>query len=128
MEEIKNPKRYTQEGNSMECWDFWIHYGLNPLVASAVKYVWRYKHKNGKEDLQKALVFLDKAKEEQLHVQFSMLKRLPLDYDDFKAMSPLQFTIIANATLTVDPKTYAIGIRNMNTLINYLIGEEYDTH
>ena len=42
-EDIVNPKRYT--GNKLECWDFWIVAGLNPLVASAVKYVWRYKDK-----------------------------------------------------------------------------------
>lgn len=59
-EDIVNPKRYT--GNKLECWDFWIVAGLNPLVASAVKYVWRYKDKNGVEDLKKALVFLDKMR------------------------------------------------------------------
>ena len=42
--------------------DIWIVAKLNPLVASAVKYVWRYKEKNGVEDLKKALVFLDKMK------------------------------------------------------------------
>lgn len=32
MEEIRNPQRYTQEGNKMECWDFWLHYGLTLLL------------------------------------------------------------------------------------------------
>lgn len=55
-EDIVNPKRYTQ--NKLQCWDFWIKAGLDPLIASAVKYVWRYKYKNGIEDLKKAKVFL----------------------------------------------------------------------
>lgn len=125
MEEINKPKRYTQEGNKMECWDFWLHYGLNPLIASAVKYVWRYRDKNGIEDLQKALVFLRKARESKTEVQFSMLSRVSLERSDFEAMSSLQFAIIENSTLTVEPKTYGLGIRNMIMLIDYLIGEEY---
>lgn len=124
MEEIRNPERYVQEGNKMECWDFWLHYGLNPLIASAVKYVWRYKYKNGKHDLEKALVFLEKAKESVMNVQFSMIKRVPLEYDDFKAMSQLQFMVIVNSTLTVDPNTYMIGIYNMIKLVEVMIGEQ----
>lgn len=58
-EELTNPKRYTSNG--IECWDFWIYSEVDPIVASAVKYVWRYRHNNGLEDLKKALVFLDKA-------------------------------------------------------------------
>jgi hypothetical protein len=128
MEEIRNPQRYTQEGNKMECWDFWLHYGLNPLIASAVKYVWRYKDKNGKHDLEKALVFLEKAYKEAYKVQYSGLKRPPLDRDDFKSMDFTQFLIIENSTLTVDQKTYILGINNMFTLIEKLIGEEYDIY
>lgn len=128
MEEIKNPERYTQKGNKMECWDFWLHYGLNPLIASAVKYVWRYKYKNGKHDLEKALIFLNKARESLTEVQFSRLSRVSPDRSDFKAMSQKQFLIIANSTLTVDPRTYVLGINNMITLIEKLIGEEYDTN
>ena len=33
-EDIVNPKRYTQ--NKLECWDFWLKAGLDPLIASAV--------------------------------------------------------------------------------------------
>lgn len=87
MEEIRNPQRYTQEGNKMECWDFWLHYGLNPFIASAVKYVWRYK-----------------------------------------AMTYPQYLIIANSVLTTEAESYLLGIDNMITLINKLIGDEYDIH
>lgn len=30
-------------------------------IGNAIKYLWRYKHKNGEEDLKKARWYLDKA-------------------------------------------------------------------
>ena len=51
------------QGN-YQAWDAWTDFDLNPLVATALKYVVRYKQKNGKEDLQKAISFLEKFKED----------------------------------------------------------------
>ena len=41
-EDIVKAERYNK--NTLECLDFWMFSGLNPLVASAVKYVWRFKY------------------------------------------------------------------------------------
>lgn len=56
--EVHNPKRYN--ANNVECWDFINKYDLDYFVATAIKYVWRHKYKGGKQDLEKALEFLNK--------------------------------------------------------------------
>ena len=76
-EDIVNPKRYTH--TKLECWDFWVKAGLDPLIASAVKYVWRYKHKNGLDDLKKAEVFIDKAFDSADEVYYSEKAYRPSD-------------------------------------------------
>lgn len=56
--EVHNPQRYNT--NKVECWDFIAKYDLDYFVATAIKYVWRHKYKGGKQDLEKALEFLNK--------------------------------------------------------------------
>lgn len=58
-EEIKKPTRYNKKGK-LECWDVVIDQEMNFLEGNILKYVWRYKEKNGVEDLKKARVYLDK--------------------------------------------------------------------
>ena len=60
-EELENPSRYLQ--NSIEAWDFAIQ-SLFPYPLGVVsKYVIRHKHKGGKQDLEKALIWARKASE-----------------------------------------------------------------
>ena len=122
-EELTNPKRYTSNG--IECWDFWLRAGLDPLIASAVKYVWRYRHKNGLEDLKKSLVFLEKA----YHLDYAPVKfsdPYVFDINDLSDMTPLQLLFITQASLTVVNETvYEESIRNMISIINKIIEEEY---
>lgn len=58
-EEIVNPKRYTSKGK-LECWDVIIDQEMSYLEGSVLKYLWRYKEKNGVHDLKKAKVYIDK--------------------------------------------------------------------
>lgn len=58
-EEIKKPTRYNKKGK-LECWDVILDQEMNFLEGNIYKYVWRYKEKNGVEDLKKARVYLDK--------------------------------------------------------------------
>lgn len=59
VEQIEKPKRYNKVGK-LECWDVIIDQEMNFLEGNILKYVWRYKEKNGLEDLKKARVYLDK--------------------------------------------------------------------
>lgn len=59
VEQIKKPERYNKRGK-LECWDVILDQEMNFLEGNIVKYVWRYKEKNGVEDLKKAKVYLEK--------------------------------------------------------------------
>jgi hypothetical protein len=119
-EDIIQPKRYTQ--NSLECWDFWLKAGLNPLVASAVKYVWRYKYKNGLEDLKKAKVFLEKAKKEKDCVYYTGIN-YSLNKGDLSDMSSLQIDFIDFSTHTTIPESYLMTIDAMLLILYRLMNE-----
>lgn len=122
-EDIINPKRYT--GNRLECWDFWIVAKLNPLVASAVKYVWRYKEKNGVEDLKKALVFLDKMRNTPQSVLYFTETEFFADDWLLENMSDTQRFIVNTSVKTTHRELYIIAISDMKMAINYLINTEY---
>ena len=60
---VEHPSHYTQGG--IECIDamkaaLGEHF-IGFVVGNAIKYLWRYKHKNGLEDLKKARWYLDRA-------------------------------------------------------------------
>lgn len=44
----------------IECWDYIIANELGYLEGTAIKYLTRYKKKNGVEDLKKAIHFIEK--------------------------------------------------------------------
>lgn len=128
-EDIVNPKRYTQ--NKLECWDFWIKAGLDPLIASAVKYVWRYKYKNGVQDLEKAKVFINKAidtyKFNQSEMSFSN-KRYLLDKSEVESFDADQFTFTVCASYATNKVHYvnncAIMLHILDTMIDRLKKEK----
>jgi hypothetical protein len=49
-----------------ETWDVILDWGLGYLDGNAVKYLSRWRHKNGVEDLKKARHYLDKLIETEL--------------------------------------------------------------
>jgi hypothetical protein len=64
---VNHPSHY--EGNtSLECIDVMeLVFGMDAVsdfcLCNAFKYLWRHKHKNGKEDLDKARWYIERAKE-----------------------------------------------------------------
>jgi hypothetical protein len=64
---VNHPEHYTQGG--IECIDAEkaalgdLFMGF--LIGNALKYLWRFRHKNGIEDLKKARWYLDRAIKEQ---------------------------------------------------------------
>jgi hypothetical protein len=59
VEEITKPVRYNKKGK-LECWDVILDQEMDFLEGSILKYLWRYKQKNGVHDLEKAKVYIDK--------------------------------------------------------------------
>lgn len=58
-----SPQHY-QKGK-IQVWDFIIDQGLDFLEGNIIKYVCRYKNKNGLQDLYKARTYLDKLIKEK---------------------------------------------------------------
>jgi hypothetical protein len=54
---IASPIHYTR---GIECWDYITSHKLGYLEGNIIKYVTRYKLKNGKEDLLKAKAYLER--------------------------------------------------------------------
>lgn len=53
---VNHPKHYTNHPSGIECIQVTRHMGFN--LGNAVKYIWRADLKNGVEDLQKAVWYL----------------------------------------------------------------------
>ena len=56
-----HPDHYNK---GIECWDYIISHNMGFLEGNIVKYITRYKLKNGRADLLKAKEYLDKLLEE----------------------------------------------------------------
>lgn len=54
---INNPKHYTQ---GIECWDYIVSHKMGYLDGNIIKYVTRYKYKDGIKDLRKAKAYLER--------------------------------------------------------------------
>lgn len=55
-----NPKHYRQHAH--ECIEFTMHMNFN--LGNAFKYIWRHKEKNGREDLEKAVWYLERQRDD----------------------------------------------------------------
>lgn len=58
---VEHPEHYNK---GIECWDYVVSHNMGFLEGNIIKYVTRYKHKNGKADLLKAKEYLDKLLEQ----------------------------------------------------------------
>ena len=54
---------HYKQFKGLEPWDVITYWNLGYLDGTALKYIARWKHKNGIEDLRKAIHFLEKAVE-----------------------------------------------------------------
>lgn len=56
-EKVDHPQHYNK---GIECWDYTTSHRMGFLEGNVIKYVTRYQHKNGLEDLLKAQAYLNK--------------------------------------------------------------------
>lgn len=54
---VNHPKHYTQHPSGIECIQITRHMGFN--LGNAIKYLWRADLKNGNEDLEKAVWYIN---------------------------------------------------------------------
>lgn len=120
-EDIIKAKRYNK--SKLECLVFWVKAGLDPLIANAVKYVWRYKYKNGIEDLYKSRVYLERALELMSEVHFSEREYVlrPSDVEDF---TDKQFLFVYLSTRTTFRSHYEHYCSLMLKILDTMIEEE----
>jgi len=57
-EQVEHPTHYNQ--GKVEMWDYAHDHNLDFFEGNIVKYVTRWRHKNGLQDLKKAKQYLDK--------------------------------------------------------------------
>jgi hypothetical protein len=62
VDNVKHPEHYTQ---GIEMWDYAYSHGLDFFEGNVLKYVTRWRHKNGMQDLLKAKQYLDKLIEHE---------------------------------------------------------------
>lgn len=59
--ETQHGGNHYKQFKGLEPWDVITYWGLGYLDGTALKYIARWKHKNGIEDLRKAIHFLQKT-------------------------------------------------------------------
>lgn len=124
--EVHNPQRYN--ANKVECWDFIAKYELDYFVATAIKYIWRHKYKGKKQDLEKALEFLDKrlslGKIYERPSDFSYTVPQVIDYQD---MDITQMVILyyASRLHVVSPDAQKRLVIKVKSLVEDYINEFY---
>ena len=62
---VKHPEHYTK---GIEMWEYAYSQGLDFFEGNIIKYVTRWRHKNGIEDLLKARQYLNKLIENNLKI------------------------------------------------------------
>lgn len=55
---VNYPKHYLQHPSGIECIEITEHF--NFCIGNAIKYLWRGDHKNGLEDLKKAVWYINR--------------------------------------------------------------------
>jgi hypothetical protein len=64
-DKIHHPKHYTR---GIECWDYIVSHDMGYLEGNVIKYITRYKYKDGLDDLLKARAYLDRLITKQKEV------------------------------------------------------------
>jgi hypothetical protein len=77
-EKVNHPKHYNNHPSGVEAIDV-IQY-MNFCLGNAFKYVYRYKDKNGIEDLKKAVWYLEKQKTVMLKAHLAITHTATSDF------------------------------------------------
>lgn len=70
-DKVEHPTHYTK---GIECWDYTTSHDMCFLSGNVIKYVTRYKYKNGLQDLYKAKEYLEKLIEKEVALNDQSIK------------------------------------------------------
>jgi hypothetical protein len=76
-ETTAKPTRYNT--GDMEVWDAINGMGFNYMQGAVVKYIARYRHKNGIQDLKKAINYLTKMLADESNQDYYELRKKTID-------------------------------------------------
>lgn len=77
-----NPSHYAFDEGVIECIDYIESHAFDFVEGNIIKYVTRYQHKNGTEDLKKARWYLDRLIKRSEEWDANWAKRSQLTYND----------------------------------------------
>ena len=107
-----NPSHYRQHAH--ECIEFTQHLNFN--LGNAFKYIWRHKEKGGREDLEKAIWYLERQRDDAPEFKKFKNKRYSELFDklclidfDMDTHSALGAILYAAADCTEDNIRWAIA-------------------
>ena len=119
-----NPSHYRQHAH--ECIEFTQYLNFN--LGNAFKYIWRHKEKNGREDLEKAVWYLERQRDDAPKFKKLKDKRydelndklcvVPFDMDTHAAM-----LAILNAATDCTEDNISWAIAYVRTLLNKMPSE-----
>ena len=97
MKDNINPNHYKNRAH--ECIEFTMHLNFN--LGNAFKYIWRHKEKNSREDLEKAIWYLErqradapkfkKLKYKRYNELYDKLGLIDFDMDTHAALVPVLY-------------------------------------
>lgn len=125
MKDNINPNHYKNRKH--ECIEFTRLLNFN--LGNAFKYIWRFEHKNGKEDLEKAVWYL----KDQIRNRPVMLNMTPSEYDlmadkvgccsfEYAHLKALDGVLFAAYTQSYE--ALSMAIIKLNKLIEKKYGKE----
>ena len=107
-----NPSHYRQHAH--ECIEFTMHLNFN--LGNAFKYIWRHKEKNGREDLEKAIWYLERQRDDAPKFKKLKYKRYDELYDklcvvlfDMDTRSAMHAILCTATDYTEDNISWAIA-------------------
>ena len=77
-----NPSHYAFDEGVIECIDYIESHAFDFVEGNIIKYVTRYQHKNGTEDLKKAKWYLDRLIKRSEEWDAKWAKRNQFTYND----------------------------------------------
>ena len=83
----------THYKSSHECWDYIVANNLGYLEGTAIKYLTRWRKKNGIEDLRKAIHFIEKL------IEVELANTQSINLELFSNMAGMAYSEGSNGTL-----------------------------